>query len=707
MATAPNPPAAGPSPWPWLEYLSRNRQRFAHGLLAAAALCAIPPVWFAIQYQWQYWFICLWGALLALTALGCGLYLVAAERSTRTGTVDDIRVLVLVLGGLAGLFTFLMGVALTYQWWEAYFAGGLEAWREHWRRLFTCVMTVFGGLVLMFLSLLLGRVDERSNPSMRRLLYGYNAILSSLLLLAILGLINVLVYVQIGPFKVFSRIFDWTASNNFSLSAGTVSILEHLDKPVRVYVMLPRRGVGPLGNDISNLLDSCRSRTDKIEVEYLSPQRHVDRIESLMDRYQLIDPYGVLLVYGSGTGETHEFAPIEELRTSDFDPMTHQNRYQFTGEDALMRKLRFLMEGKSKGVIYVTQGNGELSLGGPVLPGRRDMGSGLSILQRRLQRDNYEVRPLDLKPGVDKVPDDASVVIVARPTTPLPESAVQALTDYMTQAPADPKKKGRLIVLLDRATPQTAKFQTGLEKLLAEFNVQVGNDRVLSLLQGVDIGKPGDVLTLANPESDNPIAVALNRAGVTFFLFENPRTVRPLAPPGGAPSRFTVQELVITLPQQYAWVETNLGTDALEIMRQLSKEIRSRVPVAKMTRAISPNPLPVAVAVSERDFGPRIGGPSPEQPRLVVFGDASWLTNPRLEDGAPMFQSHYELITDTLAWLRERPTMGVIADPKQRKFYSLEKVPPEVAGRTKWLPAMLLLVGIIGVGTGVWVVRRR
>ena len=703
MTAAPNP-----ARFLWLDSLARNRRTFAYALFAAAALLAAIPTWFAITYQWQYWTVCFWGGLLALLALGGGLYLTASER---VGP-DEVRVLVLILGGAAGFLTVLLGIALLlYHWWNPYFVGGLEAWRANWRRLATCALAILGGLVLMFFSLLLGRVDERSNPTLRRLLYGYNTVLTCLLLLLILGLVNILAYVRIGPFKLFSRTFDWTATHNHSLSPGSVSVLEHLDKPVKVYVFLPVEGEGLVRRDIQNLLDSCRGRSDRIEAEYLSPQLQADRVRALMKQYGLTSIDGLLVAYGTGASETHEFIPRDDLVTIDFQHATGRRAYQFNGEDALMKRLRFLMEGKTKGVIYVTQGNGEPSLtGGPAMPGPRGDQAGLSALQRRLQRDNYDVRPLELAPGVDKVPEDASVVVVARPTSPLPVTAVKALTDYMTQAPADGKSKGKLVVLLDRATPQNVKLPSGLEPLLAEFNVQAGNDRVISLLmirlQGM---RPGDVLVGANSAINNPVVEALNVDGPSRFIFQDPRTVRglPANPAGGG--RFLTQELLITYPQQLVWEEKNLATDAAQAIQQVQGEVLEGRPFGELSKPIKREPVPVAVAVSERGAGgsPRRDGLPPDQPRLVVFGDASWLLNARLEEGTSTFRSHYELIVDTLAWLRERPTMGAIADAKERKYLPLDKVPPEVSGRLKWLPALLMLVVILVLGTGVWVVRRR
>jgi hypothetical protein len=57
-----------------------------------------------------------------------------------------------------------------------------------------------------------------------------------------------------------------------------------------------------------------------------------------------------------------------------------------------------------------------------------------------------------------------------------------------------------------------------------------------------------------------------------------------------------------------------------------------------------------------------------------------------------------------LAWLRERPN-SIGLDPKDRDRYRLE--PTTNIARLMFLPSGLMLLGIVGFGVGVWVIRRR
>ena len=94
-----------------------------------------------------------------------------------------------------------------------------------------------------------------------------------------------------------------------------------------------------------------------------------------------------------------------------------------------------------------------------------------------------------------------------------------------------------------------------------------------------------------------------------------------------------------------------------------------------------------------------------------MFGDSTWASNwgfasnpPRR---APRGDDNFDLFTNCVSWLRERPEdLGQMVQPKARKEYVLD-VPEQQQTRMLWLPGVLMLVGVIGLGGGVWLVRRR
>ncbi len=667
------------------------RNKASIGLLGAAAVFAIIVI---VMVAWVGWGVDvpvrLW--LLALSALSAavGLWVRMGSAGQGVGTLDSLRVQGMVLGGLAGFATAALGLALALFTYRGVFAGGLDVWRDNRGRVLLCALALFGGLGLMFASLQLGRTVERANAAVRRLVYGYNAFLMGLLLLAILVLINVLAYVPFAPFSVFGNQWDWTASGIYTLKPATTNFLKELDRPVKVYMLLPR--ADPIEEETVILLNNFKSVTNKVSWQSLSRDMNRKDINELADKYQLSESLGLLVVYGTDP-EQNEFIRREDLfvnRTTE-----ERMRFTFKGEAVLMKALTLLAEDKKRAVVYFTQGNGEPTLAGGAPGGRR--ARTLGELRDRLTRSNYEVKELKLAPGVDKVPDDAAVVVVAGPRTPLPDSGVKALTQYMSQ----PGGKGKLVLLLDVApgNPASKMEESGLEGLMAQFGVKAGTDRILGL---TNLG-PTSILASMNEENRSPLAQAFVEG---WFLFDDARVVEASggAPRGGA----RVETLMHTLSRVPVWTE-GLGSNPTALLDRLETD-------PDAFKALQPklkSRLPVAVTVVEGTGDlPNIPGHAgvvgkDDKPRMVVFGDASWITDEMMQ--TRLGRRNVDLFTSTLAWLRGRANIGADAEEgTDRKQFTLAgEITPEKVSRLRWLPVWLMLVAIVGLGGGIWLARRR
>jgi hypothetical protein len=673
----------------WLETLNQKPRQTAYVLLAIAAIFGIATVTIAAKYRWEYAVIAAGFGWLAVVFLWAGVFQLRREPG-RAGQLDASRVLVLAVAGLSGLVVTLMGLVLAWQWWDTYLAWlKSEPGKEGWR-MWLSLVAFFGGLAIMFAGLQLTRTEERSNPLFRRMLYGYNTVLTTMLLIAILTVVNVLVYVN------FATAIDFTQSSIYSLSSRSTSILRGLDQPTKVYVLMALSD--PLQQEMQTLLTNCREANEKIEVKYLSPDLDEDQVRELEKKYSFTGREGALVVYGTPPEENHRFIPRDDLFS--FDAMGGGPReLKFKGEDAIMTALSALSEGKSKPVTYFTQGHGELDLNNSD-PSRFDEGAG--GLKTRLEKRSYEVKPLELGAANPKVPDDASIVVIARPSIPFAPAAIDALRRYMK--PADPtKKKGKLFILFDVVlTAENKMVRTGLEDFLKEFNVEVSNDRVLSLPSISD--NPAQVIVLFNPElgPENPLLATFGR---TMIPLLNVRPVKPIsAPPGGPPgSELRAESLLIALHSVGIWAEADLQADAARIINDLQK-----LSPQELENKLSKQPIPVAVVVSESApsadphafMRPQTG----QTPRLAVFGDATLACNRYTSDqrGNTL---QYEVIANTMDWLREKPS-NIGIEPKTRNMFTLDTVNTDLY-RMIFLPAALMFLGILGLGTGVWIVRRQ
>src|SRR5262249_15133105 len=122
-------------------------------------------------------------------------------------------------------------------------------------------------------------------------------------------------------------------------------------------------------------------------------------------------------------------------------------------------------------IVYFTQGSGEADINDRTKP------LGMGLITEKLQRRNFDVRPLKLDPLNSTIPDDAKIIVIAGPKQTLPPNAVDALKAFLD-------KGGKLVGLFDipeSARPEKEMPPTGLEGALAGFGVEVTKDRIQSV----------------------------------------------------------------------------------------------------------------------------------------------------------------------------------------------------------------------------------
>jgi hypothetical protein len=122
-----------------------------------------------------------------------------------------------------------------------------------------------------------------------------------------------------------------------------------------------------------------------------------------------------------------------------------------------------------------------------------------------------------------------------------------------------------------------------------------------------------------------------------------------------------------------------------------------------LRKRLSEEPLPVAVAVSEKLFS---SGKESFKPRLVVFGDAEFLDNlDVLLSKTRGNDESYLWVTSALNWMSDK--QGLIG-PRTKETTSYTLNPRTVnVDRMKTLPGWLMTLAILSLGAGIWVVRRR
>ncbi len=253
--------------------------------------------------------------------------------------------------------------------------------------------------------------------------YGTTAVLSTLLALAILGLLGFLA--QRHPVRI-----DWSEAGVHSLSEQTLKVLEGLPQDVNVTAFVSAGEIQP----VRELLERYSYVSPKFKVEFADPTARPDLVEKLGVSPDELGKGLVRVAIGS---DAVELAELDEEKLTN----------------ALVKLTR---QGTRK--IYFLEGHGERPVKGEGADGKE----GFSRAAEALRNENYQVEGLVLAQKGD-VPADASVVVLAGPTRMLPEEEHAALERYL-------ERGGSLLMLVDPRTK--ADVASDLER----WGVSLGDD---------------------------------------------------------------------------------------------------------------------------------------------------------------------------------------------------------------------------------------
>lgn len=461
---------------------------------------------------------------------------------------------------------------------------------------------------------------------------------------------------------------DLTRKQAFTLSPMTRNLLATLRQPVEITLLAPReaksageRAFSQAAEMFRELLETYQSHNPALHVRELDPVSSAEgRI--LLERYPDVSPPCVLVRL---TGEDgHEVLHPRNLAEVQSFGADRPPVVEFFGESALTAALVRLSSGQKQTVAYVLTGHGELSLDDDDPESRR----GLGVLAAQWHELNIDLRPLDLR--IDPhVPVDADLVILAGGDQPLATNEVGALRQYWNHG-------GRGIVLSDLTFDRRAGkvVATGVEKLLAEFGVTLGNDRIV--MQGVT-GRV-DSVALAQPAAgEHPLVRSLSSGSLALFEC---RSVRQLI--DVSPTAFRSVPLLASHAAPHAWADGDLDSDG------------EPDPNGKNDL---PGPVAMAFAV-ERQQGEL------NEPVLVVVGDAEFVNNRALSEPAGRRSSSFAL--SCLNWLRGRGDLLGDIPARRNEGYQLPGTAGEQRGLV-WKSTLFLSALILTVGATVWVGRRQ
>lgn len=486
------------------------------------------------------------------------------------------------------------------------------------------------GLVLTLLYVLSQWREIVREFSGRQARYSSLALASIVLVLGILAAINYLA-------ARHNRRWDLTAAHQYTLSDQTKKVLQGLAQPVKATVFARTDDF----ERFRNRLDEYTYQSKQFQVEYVDPEKRPALAERLKE-----NALGTIVL---------EYQGRVQRVTSDT-------------EQDITNGLIKVVQGTTHKVFFV-QGHGERDIAG-------SDERGYSGVARALGSDNFTAEPLVLLQ--QDVPADASVLVIAGPTSDLLPPEIAKLQSYL-------EKGGKLLVLIDPPLKADAPPLTNLVALLHDWAADVRTNAVLDLtsqLRGADPTVP----IVAPPYPSHPITQSFRY--LTAFPYA--REIKPVEGAGNGRAATTFLQT-----GRNSWAETDLKALTTEGQAQPD-------PAAGDEQG----PISLAVAVSAPVGTPP--PPSPDKPadeasqaetRVAVIGDSDFASNAVLGTGG-----NSDLFLNVVNWLAKQDNLISVRprDPQDRRITL-------TAGQSRftfWLTVLIIPGAIILAGVQTWLRRR-
>ncbi len=472
--------------------------------------------------------------------------------------------------------------------------------------------------------------------SRRQARYGTLATSSVLIVLGIIVAINYVLARQ-------NKRWDLTAAGQYSLSDQTRKVLQGLTEPIKV-IVFAREDEFPRYRD---RLEEYEYRSSQVSVEYVD----VDKQPLLAKQYE-VQSYGTIV----------------------FDYQGRIERVVSDAEQELTNGLIKVVEGQQR-IAYFVQGHGEKDPNGTER-------NGYSALRDALKLDNFTVNTFVLAQE-GKIPDDASVVIVAGPTTDLLPGEIDALRGYL-------ERGGKALVLLDPAESDNAPGLTHTIALLKDWGIEVGTDVV------VDVSGVGQLL---GTDASVPVAATYPAHAITdrfnlLTAYPLARSVKPIS--GGSNGR-VAQTFVETSSR--SWAESSLAELAKGEVALNAEEGDTAGPISIAAAVSVPVPKSEPSASTDQKKDETAEDAPQLETRVAVFGDSDFASN-----AAVGIQGNRDLVLNAISWLALQENLISIRprEPDDRRI----TLTADQQFRVQLLSIFLIPGVVLGLGIYTWWRRR-
>jgi ABC-type uncharacterized transport system involved in gliding motility auxiliary subunit len=416
----------------------------------------------------------------------------------------------------------------------------------------------------------------------RQVRYSTTAVFATLLLVGVVAL----TYVVLGRAAIT---LDMTENWRFSLSDETRDVLQRVTRPIRITGFYSSQAIQ------LREVDDQFFRLYETESNGLVSREYIDPNEqpAIAQQFDVANEGDVFLSYLKPDG------------TVDFNTTSLVPRGESQERDMSEAIARLLIAGTLK--VYFEASHGELDI-------QDGSQQGISGIHNGIQESGLITSALNLQELAavgGNIPDDASALIMARPTTDLSTAEIAIVNDYL-------QRGGGLFIMADALFNQDAFLKQD-----GEFNQYLWNTFGLRALDMVVVDPASSGQTALDVISaaifpDNEIAARIDQQNAPT-LFSIARAIEVTdTPPANTPNG----RVIMSSEQSYG--ETNF--------QALSQTNTYAYDDGQDT----PGPLTmVAYAYNQVTNG-----------RVLLVGDSDFVTN-----GSIMAGGNSLLFTDGLAWL--------------------------------------------------------
>ncbi len=473
---------------------------------------------------------------------------------------------------------------------------------------------------------------------------GTNAIITTLAVLTILGLINFL-----GT-RYHLRT-DLTETQLFTLAPQSKELVRNLPQPMKVWLFTRDQNYQD-----QELLENYRRQSPNFKYEYVDPQA----------KPGLAEKFGV-----KDFGEVYlEFENKHQL-------VQTVNDNERLSEIRLTNRLQQIISNNTA-KVYFLQGHGELRITNNQTNTQNSITQGVQGLTDK----NFTALPLNLTEN-PQVPDDATVVIVAGPKQELLSGEVQALEDYLNRG-------GNLLLMID---PNT---NPKIDNFLKDWGVKLDNRLAIDISgQGLGLGPAAPLVT---EYGQHPITQEFGN-GISLYPLARPLEITSL-------SRVESTPLLRTKPYPSSWAESDQQSEKLEfnegkdlkgpltlgvaLTRKLSTQV-TPIPTSSPTSTSSPIPTPSPTNANSQ--------PTTKESRLVVLGNSDFAKNGLFEQ-----QLNGDVFLNSVTWLSQQDQQPLSIRPKEP---TNRRITMSTAKANLLSISSLLLLPFLSFGAGAMIWWRR